>query len=1153
SGANVQATATDAAGNTSEFSSGPPQISHVDPVDAVPGMNDLGVNIFGAGFRDNDPIGVDFGADVYVNQIIYHGPDHVTAYIDVDPAAALGLRDVTLTNYDGQWDTLVGGFEIVSTPPPPPVVTAVTPDEAAPDTNGALYISGADFIDRPVITFSGPITVVWTQFNDPTEIVIEVVVADTAVPGSSYDLTLTNPDGQSDTLLNAITIVNPYFTDVAPAHNVDVSSGEHGAAWGDLDGDGWLDLAIGSGELFTSTAASFNDATAAAGLDPIGYFGGVAWADHDNDSDLNLLSSWAKVYRQNSLPFSKIWDDSSNQPTLAWVDYDLDGDVDVYASGQLYRQDGSATFTNVTTASGLSISMADEWLSSVWADYDDDGNPDLYLTCNGCPNLLFHNNGNGTFTDVTTAAGVGDTGSGHGANWADYDNDGDFDLFIANNNDQYNVLYRNDGAGTFTDVSAAAGFHDQTNNGTGTNWLDYNLDGWIDVFVVNRYHENRLYRNNGDGTFTDYRMASGVNDGRDSEGSTVGDYDNDGDPDIYVVSGSDGDGTPNFLYENNVSGQHWLKVKLEGVLSNHSAIGAIIKIYGAGPIQTRQIAGSNGYMSQDALEAIFGLGSYAGQVTIEVIWPSTVVDTISAVAADQEIVIVESTTYLHDLGMVGILPANPLPANVPFAPLATVRNFGQNTETGASVQCQISHGGTTVYNQTLTAGPITPAAWASISFLNYTPTTSGTYTIQCTVTIAGDERPLNDSLTQTFDVTQQIADAWTKDNDHDDGNVPSGSNNWYGSPDVWVRWAADGGLVHQDPIAGQTNTVYVRLRNRGNVTITGTLDVTWIEPSLGTRCGDWAPIGTVAFNNLLPGEQRIVSLPWVPTRSGHTCMQSIIDSPADPYDRGLECSPQWVPWDNNISWRNINIFHNPTTRGVTDIKTADVRLVNVYAQSKDVDLVVDRMTFPKTDTLTVLLPADLFDRWWNYGRGWQDNITVDPTTREIIVTGDISGTIGAIPMTADEEVTVTLRFDGQTGLEFEMGIRERIDGVTMGGVGYQWIIPDTTTPTVVSVTPTDSMSDVALAAPIVMTFDEEIGPLSVVLTANPPLNNPSPTWNDAGTVFTVTHSGLTEGTVYALSVMANDAAGNPLSTPHTWSFTTMSTGYELYLPVLLKP
>ncbi|MFN2167945.1 MAG: FG-GAP-like repeat-containing protein, partial [Anaerolineae bacterium] len=197
------------------------------------------------------------------------------------------------------------------------------------------------------------------------------------------------------------------FTEVAAEMGLGLSSGEHGAAWGDLDGDGWLDLAIGDGVLFTNAlGVGFQDATGAAGLDPIPQHGGVAWGDYDHDGQLDLLSSWRKVYRQNSLPFTKVWDQEAHGTALAWVDYDLDGGLDLFVGNSLYHNDGGDTFTDVTGQAGL----GPEGFSSVWADYDGDGDPDLFMTCNGCPNWLFRYRGDGTFEDVSAAAGVDDPG-----------------------------------------------------------------------------------------------------------------------------------------------------------------------------------------------------------------------------------------------------------------------------------------------------------------------------------------------------------------------------------------------------------------------------------------------------------------------------------------------------------------------------------------------------------------------------------------------------------------------------------------------------------------------------------------------------------------------------------------------------------------------
>jgi len=321
-----------------------------------------------------------------------------------------------------------------------------------------------------------------------------------------------------------------------------------------------------------------------------------------------------------------------------------------------------------------------------------------------------------------------------------------------------------------------------------------------------------------------------------------------------------------------------------------------------------------------------------------------------------------------------------------------------------------------------------------MTFPNFTPSAAGSYDITCTAALATDGNPANDSYTRTVTAKAEIADVWTRDNPNDNGDEPSDLNNWYESPDLWVRNANDGGLIHQDPIANQMNYVYVRLRNRGTVAITGTVDVYWIEPSLGVRCGDWAYIDTVAFSELLPGETRIVNVPWTPSRTGHTCLQDVVDSPQDPYNRGLECSPQWVPWDNNVEWHNVNILSNAATpryMGVMDVKTADVQLVNVYNLPKDVDLIIDRRTFPTTGTITVQLPGAVFDRWQASGSAYGQDITVFTSTKKIEITGAVSGTLGAIPMDAAEVAQVGFEFTGPAGLTFELSVRERIDGSTI--------------------------------------------------------------------------------------------------------------------------
>ena len=264
-----------------------------------------------------------------------------------------------------------------------------------------------------------------------------------------------------------------------------------------------------------------------------------------------------------------------------FFDYNNDGHLDIYLvnsgtlssdaqstrhvnhSGLLYRNNGDGTFTDVTVEAGLQQNQG-YGMGCLAADYDNDGDTDLYLTNFG-KNQLYRNNGDGTFTDVTSHAGVGDGSWSVGASFGDFNLDGYLDLYVANYLDyqlktahacflegvhiycgphEYpgarDTLYRNNGNGTFTDVTAHVGLHNG-GKGLGTLFTDYNSDGYPDIFVANDAVPDFLYHNNGDGTFTDVAITAGVaynSEGRAtaSMGIATGDYDNDGLPDLFVTN-----------------------------------------------------------------------------------------------------------------------------------------------------------------------------------------------------------------------------------------------------------------------------------------------------------------------------------------------------------------------------------------------------------------------------------------------------------------------------------------------------------------------------------------------------------------------------------------------------------------------------------------
>ncbi|MDA0748733.1 MAG: VCBS repeat-containing protein, partial [bacterium] len=218
-------------------------------------------------------------------------------------------------------------------------------------------------------------------------------------------------------------------------------------------------------------------------------------------------------------------------------------------------------FTDVTSQAGVpnSLSGSQQRLATglAWGDYDGDGDLDLYITNWGSSvsptvstNRLYRNNGNGTFSDVAAQAGVADNRNSIAALWADYDNDGDLDLYVVNFSEQ-DQLYRNEGGGSFSRVTSAAGVNVISQGSeTGAAWGDYDGDGDLDLYLCKYYFRNSFYINNGNGSFSENAASAGIADIRDSEHAAWGDYDGDGDLDLYVVNREQN----NALYRNNGNG-----------------------------------------------------------------------------------------------------------------------------------------------------------------------------------------------------------------------------------------------------------------------------------------------------------------------------------------------------------------------------------------------------------------------------------------------------------------------------------------------------------------------------------------------------------------------------------------------------------------------
>jgi hypothetical protein len=260
---------------------------------------------------------------------------------------------------------------------------------------------------------------------------------------------------------------------------------------------------------------------------------------------------------------------------------------------------------------------------------------------------------------VTSGRIVADGGSSFGAAWADYDNDGFLDLFVANQN-QKNFLYHNNGDGTFTKITSGAIVND-IGYSWGAAWADYDNDGSIDLFVANgppsgSGQNDFLYRNNGDGTFTKITTGSLVNDGAAGDGCAWGDFNNDGFPDLFVTNLNDQN---NLLYRNNGNSNRWLTVQCAGRASNRAGLGAKVRvkatISGRSRWQMREISGGSGYASQNAPYAHFGLGDATEAELVRIEWPSGIVQELTHVTPGQILTVREPSRLdsfkRHDDGL----------------------------------------------------------------------------------------------------------------------------------------------------------------------------------------------------------------------------------------------------------------------------------------------------------------------------------------------------------------------------------------------------------------------------------------------------------------------------------------------------------------------
>ncbi len=438
------------------------------------------------------------------------------------------------------------------------------------------------------------------------------------------------------------------FEDVTERAGLQGSGYGMGVAAGDYDNDGFEDLyvtAYGGNKLYHNNGdGTFTDVTDKAGVAGSGWSTGAAWVDLDNDGLLDLV-----VLRYVQWDFNDIWCGEHKEGYRSYCHPDYFQPI----TPLVYHNDGNGHFTEVSQKIGLS--KPGKGLGIAIADYDRDGHIDLFVANDSMVEFLYHNKGDGTFEEVgllsqVAVDGDGRTYAGMGVDFADYNNDGWPDLVITDLANQRYALYQNNGDSTFSYASFSAGLARSTmlHSGWGVGFVDYDNDGWKDLLVAQghdldtvelnypnlHYHEPMLLLRNNGKDFVDVSADSGAifHQSWLGRGMAIGDIDNDGRLDAVVTTN---DGPVYILHNETPTQNHWLLLKLVGHKSNHDAIGAAVKLVTAKGPQFATVSTAGSYLSSSDKRLHFGLGTESVAQTIEIRWPSGILQTLKNIRGDQ--------------------------------------------------------------------------------------------------------------------------------------------------------------------------------------------------------------------------------------------------------------------------------------------------------------------------------------------------------------------------------------------------------------------------------------------------------------------------------------------------------------------------------------